>query len=232
MENTRTIPKPKIEEHDGILVVRDDIVPGGTKRRVLQDMLTPDVEYVYASPVFGFAQIALAYSALYTGAYATVFCAGRKERHYRTLEAEQAGATIHEIRPGYLSTVQKRARDYATENGATLVPFGLDYPDFIIGLVAVAQEIKAEPKEVWCVAGSGVLTRALQARWPAAEHNAIRIGGLPDAGRAYLWTAPERFEQDARYPPPFPSCSNYDAKAWRFVKEHAKPGALFWNVAK
>ena len=31
--------------------------------------------------------------------------------------------------------------------------------------------------------------------------------------------------------PPFPSCSNYDATAWRFVKAYARQGALFWNVA-
>ena len=31
--------------------------------------------------------------------------------------------------------------------------------------------------------------------------------------------------------PPFPSAPTYDAKAWKFVKEHAKPNALFWNVA-
>ena len=29
----------------------------------------------------------------------------------------------------------------------------------------------------------------------------------------------------------FPSCGNYDAKAWRFITAQASPGALFWNVA-
>jgi hypothetical protein len=46
-----------------------------------------------------------------------------------------------------------------------------------------------------------------------------------------LYAAPEKFEQDAKVKPPFPSCSNYDAKAWRFIQEYARPGALFWNVA-
>jgi hypothetical protein len=35
----------------------------------------------------------------------------------------------------------------------------------------------------------------------------------------------------ARLSPPFPSCDNYDAKAWRFIRAQASPGALFWNVA-
>ena len=30
--------------------------------------------------------------------------------------------------------------------------------------------------------------------------------------------------------PPFPSAPTYDAKAWKFIKENAKHGALFWNV--
>ena len=30
--------------------------------------------------------------------------------------------------------------------------------------------------------------------------------------------------------PPFPSAPTYDAKAWKFIKEHASRGALFWNV--
>ena len=32
--------------------------------------------------------------------------------------------------------------------------------------------------------------------------------------------------------PPFPSAPTYDAKAWPFLKEFAKPNALFWNVGK
>jgi hypothetical protein len=81
------------------------------------------------------------------------------------------------------------------------------------------------------VAGSGTLTRALQRAWPHAAFHAVRIGSAPDAGRATLHMAPEPFERDAKQPPPFPSCGNYDAKAWRFILRHATPGALFWNVA-
>jgi len=57
------------------------------------------------------------------------------------------------------------------------------------------------------------------------------IGAAPDAGGAVVLQAPEKFEDAAKDPPPFPSCLNYDAKAWRFVRQRAKPGALFWNVA-
>src|SRR6266446_9775283 len=108
-----SLPDPKIVKHEGILVVRDDLIQGGTKARVLPLLFNDiDVEYVYASPVQGYAQVALAYCARTYGKRATVFCAKRKDRHPRTLEAMAAGATIFEVFPGYLSVVQKRARDY------------------------------------------------------------------------------------------------------------------------
>jgi len=220
-------------EHDGITVVRDDLMPGGTKARVLPQMLggsTP-VEYVYASPVYGYAQIALAQTASQLGKRATIFCAKRKRRHQRTLEAENAGARIVEIEHGYLTVVRKAARQYCQVSGAAMMPFGFDSAVFIDGLADVARSLDVQPTEVWAVSGSGVLMRALQQAWPLASFNAVRIGAKPNVGKATLYEAPEKFEQDAKRPPPFPSCSNYDAKARQFVKRHATPGALFWNVA-
>jgi hypothetical protein len=67
--------------------------------------------------------------------------------------------------------------------------------------------------------------------WPAARFFAVQVGAVPNAGRAAVIKAPERFEQDAKLRPPFPSCSNFDAKAWQFIRQRAAPEALFWNVA-
>jgi hypothetical protein len=88
-----------------------------------------------------------------------------------------------------------------------------------------------KPREVWTVAGSGVLSRALQLAWPSARFFAVQVGAVPIAGCAAVVKAPERFEQDAKLRSPFPSCSNFDAKASRFIRQRATPGALFWNVA-
>lgn len=220
--------------HSGLFVVRDDLVPGGTKARVLPGLLAAiDAarQVVYASPACGYAQVALAYAARATGREAVVFTAKRKEPHPRTAEAAALGARIVMVPAGYLAHVTARARDYCELTGATLLPFGLDHPAMITGLREVARSIPHEPSEVWSVAGSGTLSRALQSAWPSASFHAVRIGREPDVGRARLYTAPERFEQEARERPPFPSCSNYDAKAWRFVRRSASPGALVWNVA-
>lgn len=225
------IPPPVIEEHGGVYVVRDDLVPGGTKARAVPRLFDGHDEYVYASPVQGFAQIALAYACAAAGHRCTVFCAERQVQHRRTAAAERAGAVLHTVRPGYLGVVQARARQYAAEHGACLLPFGLACEEMVAGIAAVARALPYRPREVWSVAGSGTLQRGLQRAWPDARFYAVRVGVPPDAGRATVLQAPERYERDAMMPPPFPSCGNYDAKAWRFIVERATPGALFWNVA-
>ena len=222
---------PLIQEIDNVLVVRDDTLPSGTKRRALPVLMKASPEYVYASPVYGYAQVALAHVARESGKRATVFCAQRTVRHARTLEAQAAGARIIEVPCGYLSVLKARARQYCAVTGAELLPFGLDTPAFIEALSDVARGLNVNPHEVWTVAGSGVLSRALQMAWPGARFFAVQVGAVPNAGRAQVIKAPEWFEQDAKLRPPFPSCSNFDAKAWRFIRQRAAPGALFWNVA-
>lgn len=227
-----TIPDPVIETVEGVQVLRDDQLPGGTKRRVLEPLVAKSAaaEFVYASPAYGYAQIALAYSCAAARKRATIFVAKRKTMHPRTVDARDAGARIVEVPHGYLSNVQAKARAYAQATDAELLPFGVDTPEFITTLAGVASRLPVAPEEVWTVAGSGVLTRALQSAWPEAVFHAVRIGSEPNAGRATVWRAQEKFEQPARIRPPFPSCDNYDAKAWRFIRQWAKPGALFWNV--
>lgn len=223
------LPDPVIMVHDGFNIVRDDLLPGGTKRRAIHVLFDDREEYVYASPVYGYAQLALAYAARDHGKRATIFCAKRNTRHRLTLQAEQVGATIHEIPNGYLSVVKARAVEYCLQTGARLLPFGLDSEAFLKALADVASKLP-QPNEVWTVAGSGVLTRALQIAWPEAVFYAVQIGAVPKAGNATLFVAPEAYEKDAKQPPPFPSCSNYDAKAWQYMKRYASKGACFWNV--
>jgi hypothetical protein len=225
------IPEARIDEFDNVLVLRDDIVQGGTKRRVLAELLDSHLEFVYASPASGYAQIALAYACRDAGKKATIFVARRNELHKRTAEAKSAGAKIVQVPHGYLTNVQAKAKAYAEMVGARLMPFGFDCDEFIDRLASFAKSLPIAPLEVWSVAGSGTLTRALQRAWPQASFNAVQIGREPKIGAARKLKAPEKFDDDATVPPPFPSCSNYDAKAWFFIKRYATEGALFWNVA-
>lgn len=226
-----SLPAPVLERVGRLLVVRDDLLPGGTKRRVLGDVLDGNDEFVYASPAYGYAQVALAHTCAALGKRATVFVAKRARLHPRTAEAYRAGAKIVQVPHGYLSNVQAKARGYAAAVGAALLPFGFDTAEFVQALAQLAASLPLRPTEVWTAAGSGTLSRALQVAWPAAQFYAVRVGREPDIGRASLLLAPEPFERDAVEPPPFPSCSNFDAKVWRFISRRASEGALFWNVA-
>jgi hypothetical protein len=212
-------------------IVRDDLLPGGSKARILPALLEGSDSWGYASPAHGYAQVALALACRDAGKHATIFTARRAQPHARTLEAAAAGATIVYVRPGYLSVCEARAREWASSYGSKLLPFGLAAPRALELLALAALATGEDPPQVWCAAGSGMLSRALQLAWPQAQHFAVQVGAVTDVGKAWPLLAPERFEQPAEFPPPFPSCAEYDAKVWRFFREHARDGALFWNVA-
>lgn len=212
-------------------VWRDDLRQGGTKAAVLGQFLEPGRAYAYPGPCEGYAQLALAYAAKEAGAVAHLFCAARKERHPLTVQAEAAGAILHEVRPGYLTCVRAAARTFCADGCTELLPFGLAFPAFEDALTEYARSVPANPPEVWVAAGSGTLSRALARAFPAARIHAVRVGRPPECGGAELHEAPEPFARKAKAPPPFPSCANYDAKVWQFFLNRAAPGALFWNVA-
>lgn len=222
----------RVDERRAVSVVRDDKIRGGTKVRVLGDMMREDPaeEFVFGGPAQGYAQLALAYAAREVGKRATYFVAQRKVLHPYTAEAERAGARIEQVPAGRLGVVQHRAKRYAAERGARFYPLGFDVPEFHAGLDRVLAGVDYDAGEVWATAGSGALTRALQRRWPRARHYAVRIGFAPAVGTAVLLHAPEAFADKACLPPPFPSCPWYDAKVWRFVVERAEHAALVWNV--
>lgn len=231
-------PDPKVNTVEGIKVVRDDLITGGTKARVLPtylEIIEAGQTVVYASPAYGYAQIALAHAAAATGRRAVIYVAKRNKPHPRTVEAYKAGATIIQVPNGYLSNVKSKARTFCETSGASEIPFGFDTQRFRELMTAEAKKVDCEPDHVWTVAGSGTLSRSLQKRWPNAQFHAVAVGRAlkpGDVGNASIVKAPEKFEQNAQNPPPFPSCSNYDAKAWAHIKAANLTGVqLFWNVA-
>lgn len=227
----------RLEKVGALTVVRDDMIPGGSKQRVLAPIMerlraSGYSEFVYGGPAEGYAQLALAHAAAEVGVQASYFVARRKIQHENTRRAAAAGCRIYEVDFGRLNVVKARAREYAKSTGAFLFPFGFSMPEYEQAFIAEIKEALdgASYPEVWCVAGSGLLTRCLQQALPDARHFAIRIGSEPSVGIASLMVAPETFSEVARMNPPFPSAANYDAKAWQFLSRMASPGALFWNV--
>jgi hypothetical protein len=75
--NQSNLPAPVVVEHEGVLVVRDDLFPGGTKARFLGMLFDGVDEVVYPSPAEGGAQVALATVARSLSKRATIFVARR-----------------------------------------------------------------------------------------------------------------------------------------------------------
>lgn len=225
---------PVVKEHDGVLVVRDDLFPGGTKARFLPALFDDADEVVYASPAEGGAQTALAHVARDLGKRVTVFVAKRASPHPRAMMAKSLGARVMQVSPGYLSTVQARAREYCERTGARLAPFGVDMPSALQAIAAAARASGTTPDEVWCASGSGVLARALALAWPAARRHVVQVGrelSAADVSGARIWVHPLAFGRVTKARPPFPSDGHYDAKAWEICRARRGAGVVvFWNV--
>lgn len=225
---------PELQDHDGVLVVRDDRFTGGTKARYLEELFEGSEEVVYASPAEGGAQTALAAVAEQLGKRATVFVAKRKQPHPRALEAKRRGAKVLQVKPGYLTVVQSRAREYAAARGASLAPFGVDLPAAIEKIAEAARSLEEQPDEVWCAAGSGVLARGLARAWPDADRHVVQVGrqlSAEDVAGATIHVEHAPFSKAEKQAPPFPSDPHYDAKAWKHCQAEKGSGrVLFWNV--
>ncbi len=233
----------KIEKHYEINILRDDLLNGGTKSILLDGLKEqyPHItEYVYASPVYGGFQIALSAYCKNNGLKATIFCAKRAKKHSNTLKCIEYGANIIEVYPGYLSVVEKRARDYCDKK--------LYIHKFVFGanthknidIIAnrakkVLQQLKHEPDEIWIAVGSGTLVKGIL----QAVNNAKVYGVLVGADFEYshpnliLLKYPKPFETESKLKVDFPSMANYDRKALELCLEHKRnftSDILFWNV--
>lgn len=225
---------PKLVEHDGIMVARDDLLPGGTKARFLGVFFDGADEVVYASPAEGGAQTALAAVAGALGKRATIFVARRAKPHPRALLAKRWGAQVCQVSPGYLTVVQARARAYCAASGARLIPFGADTPEAIGAIARAARSLAIIPDEVWCASGSGVLARGLAEAWPHARRHVVQVGReltSADVAGATIHQSGMPFDRACRAAVPFPSDPHYDAKAWQIAKARRGAGlCIFWNV--
>eukprot|EP00045_Choanoeca_perplexa_P006072 m.51681 g.51681 ORF g.51681 m.51681 type:complete len:422 (-) comp13449_c0_seq1:72-1337(-) len=237
-----------------VYVIRDDVLPGGTKQRATALLFNQhDDTYVYAGPVFGFAQLALTVCANARGKYATVIVARQRSGQLHPLTARAASLGAHVVERGYpnrLKDIQAFSRDYVRSRRRTyLLPFGLDCETFIQGLVdklrvsLPAHLLTRPPKRLWLVAGSATLLAAFARLWPSTHFLVVQVGktvwpdqlGIQEDGskkfEAKLHVAPEKFWETALQQPPYPSVSSYDAKLWQFVEQQGEDGDFVWNVA-
>ena len=228
-----------IENHHNTYVLRDDLLPGGTKSVFMDKILDQSKDcFVYASPVYGGFQIALSAYATSIGKKAAIFCAKRKDPHTNSLKAKAAGGDVYQVPYGYLSNCTAKAREYAAQNNGQLVEFGANYPAAINAIAermkAVTVELGREPDEIFCAIGSGTLFKGIIKGTETAKITGVMVGAdfteaLP--ARCSILKYHKPFAAESKASAPFPSCANYDLKAWEYCQKYRGKGVvLFWNV--
>ncbi len=231
-------PPLKIENVEGFNIIRDDVLEGGTKQRGLYWLvkyLEKKTDLAYAGPSQGVAQVALGLIAKHFNLNAFMFSAG--DRTKLTTRAEALGVSI--IQCLYYQDALDKALEYKKEHEITLLPFGLNSPEFIKYLthaLIIAKGNMKDPKRMWVVAGSGVLLNCLYDVFPTTYFFAVQVGktiGYKEirSCRTRVFVHPQKFVESAEMAPPYASVENYDAKLWFFVKKYGEPGDYVWNVA-
>jgi hypothetical protein len=199
-------------------------------------------EFVYAGPVFGYAQIALAYVSYILNKKATLVLEHREHKWHLTKFAMIFGPKIIEVnQPTTLKKVQKVAENYVENNNNNkyLLSFGL-YSNIDI----LAEQLKKaipvfmkDPKRLWIVAGSATILNALYKIFPTTYFNVVQVGkkiwtDQLDEKRTKLYISEEYFTKIAKKQPPYPTVATYDAKLWTFVLKYGENGDFIWNVGK
>ena len=260
-----TRPTPFVQTlhlHDrAIHVLRDDLLPGGSKQRAalpyLLELLAQGWQhFAYASPFCGFAQVALAAAAQQLGVACHLFCAAdaahlpQLRRHEFTELARSMGAELRLFAD--LAQAQAAARRFVAEGPQRYeVPLGFA-DDGFLRLMAhevawvwteIVAQLGSEPPRVWLGVGSGTLSRCLRQTLPdhvelmcvnvrVLDRADERLRSLERLPRLQLLHTEEAFHEPAVQAPPLPSNAHYDAKLWRHLVQQGREGDLWWNVAR
>lgn len=233
---------PVVKVHDGVRVVRDDLITG-TKCRG-GDLLLSRVEkktVVYVQPRVGLAGVSILECAKRHDKDVVLFMpASKRISHHQACTIERGARPMFK-RIAAMPVLNFAAKAWAEENDAEFVPLGLKHPLVTAGIMRAAMEVD-EPERAYVATSTGVLTRALQLAWPKTEFVSVCVARNMKAGelgRAFPITEPLPFAKEIspEKAPPFPSVLTYDAKVWPYVKEaagriYAPENILMWNVGK
>tara|TARA_R110000868_G_C10973188_1_gene771581 strand:+ start:103017 stop:104069 length:1053 start_codon:yes stop_codon:yes gene_type:complete len=240
-----------IIEHDGVLVVRDDMLPGnlGSKCRFAEALMqqTKEKYIVYAMVREGqalkvLASVAKKYNKIVIG----VACL------YKTIptshiEAMQHGAVMMYYQTGGMAGARKRCRAFINDQlqgQGVYIPAGVKHPFITAGFAKSVRRIydQYKPDIIFSVASTMTMNHGIQIGAPKeCEVVAIQVAGNSSTkkwpGRAKCIIHDQPFSQPCPKEdlPPFNSIKSYDAKGWKYALEYKKANpdkiVMFWNVA-
>ena len=229
-------PDPVVVEHDGVSVVRDDLIVG-TKTRA-GDLLVSKTQadtLVYCQPRVGLAGVSLCDVATRDpDKNIVLFMPSSKRISVHQACCIERGALAIFERIAAMPNLNLYAKRWAQENGAYFIPLGLKHELATAAIVHAASKIE-EPDEVYVAISTGVLSRALQIAWPNAKFTCVAVARnlkAGELGRARVISEPLPFPQSESVEnlPPFPSVNTYDSKVWKYIPKNSGKRILMWNV--
>jgi hypothetical protein len=230
-------PELKIEKFNDFNVIRDDILPGGTKTRGAYNLIKnlKEKNIYYAGPSQGVAQVALGVLCKEFGKNAfMVYSSNYTEMSAR---AEKYGVKLIKSGRNLVKTQELAKKIVEAKKNSFLLPFGLDSIEFNYYLIcALKSVVKIEPKRLWLVAGSATLLHCLYFVFPTTYFMVVSVGKKIywdniDPSRTRIFKSSYEFSEPTTLLPPYNSVSTYDAKIWEFVLKHGGKNDYIWNVA-
>jgi len=226
---------PLVIEHDGVHVVRDDVIVG-TKARAV-DLLASRITkktIVYCQPRVGLAGVSLCSVAPTHNKEVVLFMPSSKQISVHQACCIERGAKPIFKRIAAMPNLNLYAKRWAEKHGAYFVPLGLKHELATAAIIHAASQIP-EPHEVYVAISTGVLSRALQIAWPNARFTCVAVARnlkAGELGRAEVISEPLDFPipEKKENLPPFPSVATYDGKVWKYIPRDGQKRRIMWNV--
>lgn len=243
-ENFKSLlPDIVIKRHEGINVVREDLVlKGGTKTRAGEFLIsqTKKDTLVYVAPRVGYAGIAIMELAKIYNKEVIFFMPACKEiSDHQSIIISMQPKNVEFERIAAMPNLNIIAKKYAEQNNYNFIPFGLNHPYTIAGFVKTCDNILKnynEPEEMWSVVSTGVLTRGIQIGFKNTIMKGVAVARnmkQGELGRTDIISEPLAFLSNEKKEnlPPFNTIPSYDGKAWKYIPKNTNRNIWFWNVA-
>ena len=208
-------------------VVRCDVVPGGFKRLAVDGVYKKMKanNLVFATNSLGTGALALTLSLEGSGKNIVIFLSNLDSISPNLSLCEKLGARLDFSGKADIfdsEGLRKEALEKYKDDNCEVLPLGLENEEVKENIVKIAKDIFSSkvPKELWVATASGLTVRALQEALPETNFHAVLVkGNNPDVGKAKVHISKEKFIEQAKIIPPYPSNLNYDAKVWSILLE-------------
>ncbi len=228
-----------IERYKNLHILRDDKLIGGTKSRFIRELLDDNKKgYIYCSLGYGAFQIALSEICKELKKECHIFSPDKKIKDINSKKVELNLGIVHYIPYGYMSVLNKRAKDFNDYNNQEyqILTFGADSEVAVDRISETMEKITAElgfePSQIYCSVGSGTLLRGILKGTKKSKIKGIIVGKDYDIkhDRVELYKYPKGFKYESKLEIPFESNKNYDRKALEIALEENIDNSFFWNV--